>query len=125
MNEAELVNRIWLILALACSSTYFLFAENNNFFLITAFVGALAIIHAERKANYHGWDSAVVLIAHLLAIVVLFATSLMPIFILFFRIPFFDDLNRIFVVLGAMVISFGIAGFAHNVVHDHYAKFNS
>ena len=123
MNEAELVNRIWLILALACSSTYFLFAENNNFFLITAFVGALAIIHAERKANYHGWNSAVVLIAHLLAIFVLFATTLVS--VLFYGSPFLDDLNMMFVVLGVMVISFGIAGFAHNFVQAHYTKLNS
>lgn len=122
MNEAALINRIWVILALSCSSTYYLFTENNEWSLATAFLGGIAVIHAERKALYFGWESGIVLLAHLLAVLIIFSTTCVA--IMFYGRGLFVDFNTQFLVIGigGFAAGFALAAILHNKVQDHYDK---
>ena len=122
MDEAALINRIWLILALSCPSTYYLYTENNDWFLATAFLGGMAVIHAERRALYFGWDSGIVLLAHLLAVLTIFCITCVT--IMFYGRGLFVDFNTQFLVIGigGFAASFALAAILHNKVQDHYDK---
>jgi len=118
MNPHELTNRIWIILAVSCPLTYYLYSESNDLFFLTGFLGTAAIIHAERQSEYHGWDDGIVLIAHALAVLSIFVISgaLSLLGSAKFDLP---------TAVGAMVvffISFGSAMAAHNLVQNHYDK---
>ena len=125
MDEAALINRIWLILALSCPSTYYLYTENNDWVLVTAFLGGIAVMHAERQALYFGWNSAIVLIAHGLAVFTIFCTTGTA--ILFYGSGLFVDFTIDFLVIGigSFAASFALAAILHNKVQDHYDKFGS
>ncbi len=122
MDEAALINRIWVILALSCSSTYYLSTENNDWFLATAFLGGIAVIHAERKALYCGWDSGIVLLAHMLAILTIFGVPFVA--IMFYGRGLFADFNIALAVIGFgnLFASGALAGIMHNSVQKHYDK---
>ena len=125
MDEAALINRIWLILALSCPSTYYLYTENNDWFLATAFLGGMAVIHAERKALYCGWDSGIVLLAHALAILTLFGVPFVA--IIFYGSGLFADRNTALTVIGFgnFFASGTLAAILHSKVQDHYDKFRT
>ena len=122
MDEAALINRIWVILALSCSSTYYLSTENNDWFLATAFLGGMAVIHAELRALYFGWDRGIVLLAHLLALLTLFAVPFVA--IIFYGRGLFADRNIHFLVIGigGFLASGLLAAISHSKVQDHYDK---
>lgn len=122
MDEAALINRIWVILALSCSSTYYLSTENNDWFLATAFLGGMAVIHAELRALYFGWDSGIVLLAHLLAVLTIFGTTCVA--IMFYGLGLFADFKFQFLIIGvgSFAASFALAAILHNKVQDHYDK---
>ena len=122
MDEAALINRIWVILALSCSSTYYLSTESNNWFLATAFLGGIAVIHAERQALYFGWDSGIVLLAHALAILTIFAVPFVA--IMFYGRGLFADrsINFLVIGIGNFLASGALAGILHGKVQDHYEK---
>ena len=116
LNAPDLINRIWLILAISVPLSYYLYSQNNDWFLASAFVGAVAIIHTEGKADYPAWQDGIVLIAHMLAIVAIFGSVCVG--AILFASNF--DLN---VGLAAIVILFiagGAAALAHNMVQDHF-----
>ena len=125
MDEAALINRIWVILALSCSSTYYLSTENNDWFLATAFLGGIAVIHAERRALYCGWDSGIVLLAHALAILTLFGVPFVA--IMFYGSGLFADRNTSLAVIGFgnLFASGALAGIMHGSVQKHYDKFRT
>ena len=122
MDEAALINRIWVILALSCSSTYYPSTENNDWFLATAFLGGIAVIHAERKALYCGWDSGIVLLAHALAILTIFGVPFVA--IMFYGSGLFADFNTSLAVIGFgnLFASGALAGIMHGSVQKHYDK---
>lgn len=118
MNSHELTNRIWIILAVSCPLTYYLHSESNDLFILTGFLGAAAVVHAERQSDYHGWHDGIVLIAHALAVLSIFAISgtLLILGSAKFNLP---------TAVSAMVVffvSFGSAMAAHNLVQNHYDK---
>ena len=116
LNAPDLINRIWLILAISIPLSYYLYSQNNDWFLASTFVGGVAIIHTERKADYQAWQDGIVLIAHMLAIVAIFGS--VSIGTILFASGF--DLNVGLTAIVILFIAGGAAALAHNIVQDHY-----
>ena len=116
MNKAELVNRMWLLLAIFCPLTYYLYSQDNELFFISGIVGSLAVLRAETKSEYEGWDDGIVLLAHGLAILTIFFCLGTICFV------YSPDIgvDPLLVGLGIFFLSAGAAGLAHNVVQNHY-----
>ena len=72
MNKAELVNRIWLLLAIFCPLTYYLYSQDNELFFVSGIVGSVSVLHSETKSEYEGWNDGIVLLAHALAVITIF-----------------------------------------------------
>ena len=121
LNAPDLINRIWLILAISIPLSYYLYSQNNDWFLASAFVGAVAIIHTERKADYQAWNDYIVLIAHMLAIVAIFGS--VSIGAILFASGF--DLNVGLTAIVILFIAGGAAAVAHNMVQDHFDNIRS
>ena len=93
--------------------------------MATAFLGGIAVIHAERQALYVGWNSGIVLLAHPLAILTLFSVPF--VFIMFYGSGLFADPYTDLAVtgFGNFVASGTFAAILHNKVQDHYDKFRT
>ena len=118
LNRHELINRIWFILAAGIALSYYLFSQDNDWFIVTTFIGGVAIIHTERKADYEGWTDGIVLIAHMLAILAIFGSVTIGAILLTSGLDFNDGLMAIVIFF----IASGVTAVAHNTVQDHYKK---
>ena len=120
MIRLELINRIWLLLAVFCPSTYYLYARENELFLVAGLVGSLAVLHSETKSEYEGWDDGIVLLAHLLAVLTIF--TCLCVLGISYAIDINIGVEPILVGMAIFFVSAGAAAWGHNIVQSHYDR---
>lgn len=120
MNKAELVNRIWLLLAIFCPLTYYLYSQDNELFFVSGIVGSVSVLHSETKSEYEGWNDGIVLLAHALAVITIFIC--LGTLGIFYASKIDIGVEPIIVGLAVFFGSAGLAGWGHNYVQSHYDR---
>ena len=117
MEKAETINRVWLIIAIYCPLTFYLYYYGYGLFEWVGLIGSLALFDTQRKANWYGWDHGIVLLAHFIALVSLCLSVIILLFLYAVALP---KINFNYGWPIIFFIAVGCTAYAHNKVRENY-----